>query len=112
MKNKQPEIWLRWKVIAGIGIGNRHAEIAVNQFGKYRLLYWMFPRGHALFDVEQNEVALLARVEKELGKLARAMVEEALRVHREPPGPRSASTRDGVAAPVPEGVESSGACPI
>jgi hypothetical protein len=58
-------------------------EIALADDGNYRVLYWMFGRDHQKFDIEPNKEALAARVDKELGKLAGAMIREALRLAEE-----------------------------
>jgi hypothetical protein len=105
-----PDTWIHWQPITEIGVGCRRVEIAFEQRGKYRLLYWMFPYQHQKFDIEPNQESMLARVEKELGHVARMMAEEALRLRAVTPG--TAERKRSGPACAAEGVGGSGACPI
>jgi hypothetical protein len=107
---RNPDTWIHWQPIAEIGVAGRCMEIAFEQRGKYRVLYWMFPKGHQAFDVEPNKESLLARVEKELGHVARMMVEEALRLRAVAPG--AAELMRSGTAHASEALDGTGACPI
>jgi hypothetical protein len=105
MQNRPWNLAITWSEIAGVGVGRRNIEIAKSNKGTYRVLYSGFGRDHQKFDIEPNETSLLARVDKEMGKLAGEMIREGLRIS-------AARSERSERAAAPEVPGSTGACPL